>query len=230
MNTSLYDAVIILGCNITPTPTGFAPTTYKDHDEYGMLAGQMNVIAATYLWQQQVSDTFLFSTGTSAKTKAAYGDNVPTEAQVYSRDFLERIQALREIKPELAQLDSPHMLLEEKSVNTYTNLTEVLAIVKYQGWEKVLLVSARYHIPRIQALYELIREKFPKAGLDQCDITFKDSESIIMAADPDIYDAEIEAAYASKQGKKRLANEAKGVSDMQEGRYHIGEFQLKSQA
>ncbi|HYH74882.1 MAG TPA: YdcF family protein [Candidatus Saccharimonadales bacterium] len=230
MHTPPYEAVVILGCNITPTDGGFAPTTYKDHDEFGMLAGQMNVIAATYLWQQRAADTFLFSTGTSAKTRAAYGDDVPTEAQVYSRDFLERIQQLRDENPALSQLDSPHVLLEEKSYNTYTNMTEVLAILKYQGWKNVLLVSARYHIPRIQALHGLILDKLPEQGFDACHITFKDSEGIIMAADPGKYDEEIAAGYASEQAQRRAAIEAQGVRDIQEGRYHIGEFQLKPTA
>jgi hypothetical protein len=228
MNTTQpYQAIIVLGCNITPTATGFKPTTYADHDEYGMLAGQMNVIAATLLWAEGASNTFVFSTGISAKTKAAFGDDVPTEAAVYSQDFLERLRAMRKEQPELATRPDPVIILEDRSANTFANLTESFAIIRDKGWNDVAIMSARYHIPRVAALSDMIQEKQP---LDGVSIDFIQSEDVIVDQLPGMYDQDIEEAYNSEWGQKRLAIEANGLKDMQDGTYVITEFQLAPKA
>lgn len=222
-NTQPYEAIIVLGCNITPTATGFAPTTYADHDEYGMLAGEMNVIAATLLWAEGAATTFVFSTGTSAKTKAAYGNDAPSEASVYSADFTARIAGMRADDPELAARPEPVLMLEDRSVNTFTNLVESFSIIQAKGWKDVAIMSARYHIPRVAALNDMIQQK---QALDGVHIDFIVSEDVVEDQLPGLYDQDIEEAYASEWGQKRLAIEANGLKDMQEGRYVIGEFQL----
>lgn len=219
-----YDAVIVLGCNITPVEDGFAPTTYKDHDQYGMLAGEMNVIAAVHLLANRQTDTFVFSTGTSQKTKAAFGEDAPTEAEVYSIDFVARLQRYRKEHHD-ANLPEPTIILEDRSVNTYSNITEVLEIIRTQGWKKVAIMSARYHVPRVKALCEMILSNGHVDAV-KAEITFLMSEDIIVQAAPGQYDAMIAEAYSSEQGQKRLAIEAQGLSDIQEGRYVISEFQL----
>lgn len=224
MNTTTpYEAIVVLGCNITPTETGFAPATYADHDEHGMLAGHMNVIAATLLWAEGASNTFVFSTGTSAKTKAAYGDDAPTEAEVYSKDFLRQIKHMRAEDAELARKPLPAIILEDRSVNTFTNLIETFTIVQEKGWKDIAIVSARYHIPRVAALNAMIQQKRP---LSELAIDFIVSEDVVEDQQPGLYDQDIEEAYASEWGQKRLQIEANGLKDMREGRYVIGEFQL----
>jgi hypothetical protein len=222
-NTSMYDAIVVLGCNITPTTDGYVPAAYTDHDEYGMLAGEMNVLAATLLWAEDAAAAFVFSTGTSAKTIAAYGEDVPTEAEVYSKAFLTRIARMRAEQPELAGKPDPVIILEDRSVNTFTNLTETFAIARQEGWKDIAIMSARYHIPRVIALNDLIQAKQPLQGVA---IDFVISEDVTTDQLPGLYDQEIEEAYASEWGRKRLANEAQGVADMREGRYVITEFQL----
>jgi hypothetical protein len=221
--TQPYQAIVVLGCNITLTDQGFAPTTYADHDEYGMLAGQMNVIAAALLWAEGASDTFVFSTGSSAKTKAVYGDDVPTEAEIYSKGFLTRIKQLRAEDSSLKGKPGPTVILEDRSVNTFTNLTESFAIITEKGWDDIAIISARYHIPRVEALNTLIQHQHPLNGVQ---IDFIASEDVVTDQLPGLYDQDIEEAYASEWGKKRLENEAAGIKDMQEGHYEIGEFQL----
>lgn len=217
-----YDAVIVLGMNITPVQGGFAPTTYKDHDEYGFLAGEMNVIAAVHLYTQDITNTLVFSTGTSKKTKAAYGENAPTEASVYSADFLKRLQAYRDSHPEAANLADPIIILEDRSVNTYSNLTECLEIIISQGWKRVAIMSARYHIPRAQMLFDMATKNLNL----HAQVDFIMAEDIVVAAEPGKYDDYIAEAYASEWGQKRLAIEAQGKRDMEAGRYVVAEFQL----
>jgi hypothetical protein len=210
-------AIIVLGTNIRRTPEGFAPTTYEDHDEYGFLAGEMNVRAARYLWEQAAAPTFVFSTGVSQKTKRDLGEQAPTEASVYSAAFRQQLAE--------ADLAEPQIILEEQSVNTHSNLIEVFSIIRQQGWRHVTVLSARYHIPRVEALSHLIRKKQPLPGVR---IDFAMAEDIVMLAAPGVYDQQIIDAYDSEQGQKRLMNEQNGLRDMQEGRYVITEFQLQS--
>jgi hypothetical protein len=211
-----YNAVFVLGMNIRPTRNGYRPATYNDHDEFGMLGGEMNVIAATLLHEQQAAGTFVFSTGTSEKTKAALGPDVPTEAEVYSQDFLQRIKGSNQ--------PAPKLILEANSVNTYSNLTEGIKLIKEQGWGKVAIMSARYHTPRVAALWQLARERHP------ADVTadILTAEDVVTEALPGIYDEMIAQAYASEWGRKRSQIEKHGLEDLRSGRYVITEFQLKT--
>jgi hypothetical protein len=218
-----YQAIVVLGCNIRQIETGFSPSTYADNDGYGMLAGHMNVLAAALLWAEGASDTFVFSTGTSAKTKAAFGEDAPTEADVYSKAFLEQIALLRQEQPALGGRPDPAIVLEDTSVNTFTNLTETFGIVLQKNWTDIAILSARYHIPRVAALNDMIQAKQPLADVA---IDFIMSEDVVIDQLPGLYDQDIDEAYASEWGKKRLAAEENGLKDMREGRYVIGEFQL----
>jgi hypothetical protein len=212
-----YDAVIVLGMNIRKTEAGYRPTTYADHDQYGMLAGEMNTIAAQLLHEQQATDTFVFSTGSSEKTKAAFGPDVPTEAEIYNKDFLKRIAGSSQPKPVI--------ILEDRSVNTYSNLTECIDIINEQGWQNIAIMSARYHIPRVKMLWEFAQEKHPA----QARAEFLIAEDIIQQATPGVYDELIDAAYRSPEGQKRLASEAQGLQDMKDGKYVVTEFQFAKQ-
>ncbi len=214
--TKQYDAIFVLGMNIVRDGQSYRPTTYHDYDQYGMLAGEMNILAATLLCKQGITNTFVFCTGTSEKTKARYGSDVPTEAKVYSQDFLDRIS--------VTARPAPAIILEERSVNSYTNLWESIALMKKHGWQRPAILVVRYHIPRVQALWKLLSEKVTVPDVD-----FLVAEDIVTAAKPGIYDKMIDTAYSSPQGLKRLASEAQGFNDLQSGRYVISEFQLSKQ-
>lgn len=209
-----YDAVIVLGMNIRKIEAGYRPTTYHDYDEFGMLAGEMNIIAASLLFEQQQASTFVFSTGTSQKTKAAFGPDAPTEASVYSQDFLKRISGTKHPRPTI--------ILEDRSVNTYSNLTECIDIIASEGWRNIAIMSARYHIPRVEMLWQLATKSNPVATRAR----FLVAEDVISANLPGIYDEMITAAYHSAEGKKRLQSEAQGLQDMKDGKYVVTEFQF----
>jgi uncharacterized SAM-binding protein YcdF (DUF218 family) len=210
---SVYDAIIILGSNIKPADGGYRPVTYADHDDFGMLAGEIRIVAAVLLHEQHVTDTFVFSTGVSEKTKSAFGPNVPSEASVYSEDFLRHVRS--------SGLPTPKVILEDNSVNTYSNLTECIAIILENSWSHVGIMSARYHIPRVQMLWDLARANHPVVA----SADFLAAEDIVTKYQPGIYDDMIDAAYSSPQGQKRLKNEAQGLQDMRDGKYVVTEFQ-----
>jgi uncharacterized SAM-binding protein YcdF (DUF218 family) len=209
-----WDALIILGSNIKRDGDGYRPVTYDDYDTFGMLAGEIRIIAAVILYEQNVASTFVFSTGISEKTKEILGPNVPSEATVYGQDFLSRIRS--------SDRPAPAVILEDRSVNMYSNLTECIAIIRRNRWKHVAIMSARYHMARVQVLWELAREKHPVATT----AVFVAAEDVVTEYRPGIYEDMIDAAYGSPQGQKRLKNEAQGVQDMRDGRYVLTEFRL----
>ena len=209
-----YEAVIILGSNIKRTGNGYVPVTYDDYDIFGMLAGEIRIIAAVLLFEEGLADTFVFSTGISEKTRAVLGPDVPAEAAVYSQDFLRRANSSR--RP------APTVILEDRSVNTYTNLVECIAIIRRNRWKHVGIMSARYHMARVTALWELARDKHPV----DASASFLAAEDIVTHYMPGAYDAMITAAYRSPQGLKRLENEALGVQALKDGLYVLTEFHL----
>jgi uncharacterized SAM-binding protein YcdF (DUF218 family) len=209
-----WDALIVLGSNIKRDGGGYRPVTYDDYDIFGMLAGEIRIIAAVILYEQDVTSTFVFSTGISEKTKQILGPNVPSEATVYSQDFLSRIRS--------SSRPPPAVVLEDRSVNTYSNLTECIAIIRRNRWKHVAIMSARYHMERVQMLWELAREKHPIATTAD----FVAAEDIVTEYLPGIYEDMIAAAYSSPQGQKRLRNEAHGVQDLRDGTYVLTELRL----
>jgi DUF218 domain len=209
-----WDALLILGSNIKRDGDGYRPVTYDDYDTFGMLAGEIRIIAAVILHEQSMTSTFVFSTGTSEKTKEILGPNVPSEATVYSQDFLSRIRS--------SNRPPPAVILEDRSVNTYSNLTECIAIIRRNRWRHVAIMSARYHMARVQMLWELARGKHPVATT----AVFVAAEDVVTEYLPGVYEFMIEAAYCSPQGRRRLRNEAQGVQDIRDGKYVLTEFRL----
>jgi uncharacterized SAM-binding protein YcdF (DUF218 family) len=208
-----YDAVIILGSGIRRAGRGYRPVTYQNHDEFGMVAGEIRVIAAVLLFERDLAGTFVFSTGISERTRAALGPDVPAEALVYSQDFLRRARS--------AGRPDPPVILEDRSVNTYSNLVECIAIIRQHAWERVAMVTARYHVPRVRGLWDVARMNHPVTT----SMTFLAAEDVITRYLPGIYDEVIAAAYNSPQGLKRLRNEAQGLQDLKDGHYVLTEFQ-----
>ena len=217
-----YDAVIVLCGGLRKVDAGYQPTTFEDGDEFGMLGGFIRVVAAAELYWQGRASRFLFSTGVSAKQIAKFGPDVPPEAGVYRDLFVETIHA--NARRQNLTLPLPEMFLEDKSVNTVANLQESVAICKREGWQCVAIISSEYHVPRIAALYDLIATHAPLLAAHPI---FLAAEPIVTQAQPGAYDAQIDAAYRSEIGQKRIANEHAGLAHIQSGQYTLHEYQLK---
>lgn len=171
----------------------------------------MRVIAAVTLFLKEVSKRFVFCTGITQKNISQFGKDVPTEALVYFRIFL---QLIRE-----EMLEPEEIILEEKSTTTLENIREVLDIIKDRKWKKVAIVSSAYHIRRVKALCSMALKQ---VGLN-VSVDFLSAEGVLM---PGKYDEIIKNAYKTEEARKRIKNERAGVQDIKEGRYAIREFQL----
>lgn len=202
----------------------YASTLYANADEFGMLGGYMRIRAAQELYWRKPSIPFVFCNGKSAKQIAKFGPDVPTDAEVYAKEF-NRDLTQDERSQASSHTPAPKVFLEDTSVNTVASISELFAMCAEQGWKYIGLVSSDYHIPRIEALCSLI---FKKLGSKPVEITFISAEAIIKELRPGVYDNEIDAAYKTPAAQQRLKNEQNGCNDIAAGRYYIGEFQLAS--
>lgn len=222
-----YDAIIVLAGQLLKRKEKYYPTDYRHEDQFGMLGAGMRMAAVIELYFQKKAKNFVFSGGASGKNKAAHGQDVPTEAEVYKDKFLRSLAGLKKRKDfekKFENIEEPDITLEDKSVNTASNIKEVLQMIQDKGWKKVAIVSSDYHIPRITALYQQVLKKL---GGVQIDISFLSAENVAKEAEPGKYDEVIERAYKSSGAEKRIASEAKGLADLKSGKYVMGEFQLE---
>ncbi|HSX29633.1 MAG TPA: YdcF family protein [Candidatus Saccharimonadales bacterium] len=215
-----YNVVIVLCGGLSKTAGVYAPTSFSDSDEFGMLGATVRVRAAQELYWRGVADTFLFSTGVSEKQIAKFGPNVPPESHIYRDYFLAGIK--NDHRKLAHEPPAPKVLVEDASVNTVANLLEVSKLCSRYGWNDVAIISSAYHVPRIEALYGLIRDHFAISIRS----AFLSAEEILRQSQPGVYDNEIAEAYASIEGKRRIANEQQGLAAINSGNYVFHEFQL----
>jgi hypothetical protein len=218
-----FDAITVQSAGLRMEENGtYASTLYSSTDEFGMLGGNMRVLAAQELYWLYPASAFVFCNGKSAKQIAKFGPEVPTDAEIYAEEFKRGIdQSSRDKFDE--KLLEPKIFLEDKSVNTVASIGLLLGMCTTHDWKRIGLVSSDYHIPRIQALCDLI---FKKLGDNPVEISFISAEAVLKELRPGMYDEEIDDAYQTVAAQERLKNEENGLQDIKAGRYHIGEFQL----
>lgn len=226
INLSQLDAITVQSAGLRKLDDGtYASTLYTDSDDFGMLGGYMRVLAAQELYWHSPDRPFVFCNGKSAKQIAKFGSDVPSDAEIYAKEFKQSLARDERNKTNGDTL-APKIFLEDKSVNTVASIAELFSMSAEHGWKHIGLVSSDYHIPRIKALCDLI---FDKLGNKPVEITFISAEAIIKELRPGVYDDEIDAAYKTPSAKQRIKNEQNGCDDIAAGRYHIGEFQLAQQ-
>jgi hypothetical protein len=199
----------------------YLPTTYEHSDDFGMLGGEMRVIAAVARARHGLSQHVLFSGGKSKKGAAARGGEhvpAPPAATVYAGHFTNMF-----VNTDGQTGEGPRItpiLLDTVSPNTNANMLYSLQLAQREGWRDMVVISSEYHMPRVTALYSIIKEKLCMDGIRT---TFLAAEDVVRAAHPGLYDDSITAAYKSEAGQLRLASEAHGLADMRAGRYSFTE-------
>jgi uncharacterized SAM-binding protein YcdF (DUF218 family) len=221
--STTYDALVVLGGGLRKDGDEYAPAGYHDSDDFGMLGGEMRVNAAVSLFLKGAAPNIVFTTGVYEKNIAKHGPDVPPEADVYARHFTDMLHTPR-YEDQARDHDDPSIILENTSITTLTNIQEVLQLISDSGWDRVCIVTSKYHVPRVQALYEMALKKV--ADKINPHIDFLGAEDVVADLEPGVYDQDIREAYSLPEAEKRLTNEARGLADIKAGKYAIREFQL----
>lgn len=193
------DAIIVLsGGSVTEKDpqtgkTIYRSTTYAEGDTFGTLGGFARVQAAALL-AKKYPRAFLVTTGKE-------GSDGISAARIQTSE-LEALDVSRE-----------RIILEERSVNTKTQIEESLRIAQEREWRQVLFVTNAYQVERVRAFVEYFYAH------SNCNIDYQDAESVLSEHDP-TFPAEFARIAESEPYQRRLAAEARGVAAIKSGEYH----------
>lgn len=196
-------AIVILGGGLVKKKDGkWQTTNFNESDNFAVQGDRLRVVAGSYLLKDNPEQLLIVLGG-----KGQYKDisDVPTVAGV--------------IKNELIELGAPaeRIIKEEQSGNTYQQLQELKKIVKAYNLEKLIIVSNKYHLHRVQAMIERDAELQKMTAENK--IILQSAEEILLEYEPVVWSKIIESAYESKAMQERIVLEKKGVKDIKEGKY-----------
>ena len=202
----------------------YLATTFQHEDEFGMLGGEMRVLAAVARAQRGLCRNILFAGGKSIKGAAMRGGEhvpAPPSAAAYAAQFANMLEAAESLAEESddSVVPEPTIILDTKTPNTNANMAHSVQLAFNNSWETMAIISNEYHLPRVRALYKIIKEKLGHS----VEVNFLAAEAVVRLAYPGVYDEEIERAYASPAGQRRLKSESQGLADIQAGIYKFKE-------
>lgn len=199
MNT----AIAILGGGLKKSKNGIWRTTnFKEGDNFGADGSHIRIIAGSYLYKNNLFDLVIASGGKGQYKNIKNAPNISTV-----------------IKEELIKLgvSNKKIIEEKKSNNTYEQLIEIEKIIERKKLKKLIIISNKYHLPRIRIMIENERKlrKLFKSNI----IKLKSAEDIIVKYDAKKWKPIIDNAYKSKAIKERIKLEKKGLLDIKKGVY-----------
>lgn len=201
-------AVVVLGGGLIKEGNKWRTTVFSDKgDNFGICGGRLRVVAASLLYKGYVSRLIISSGG---KGQLKNIPNVPGVSSV--------------VKNELIDLGVPaeKIIKENGSNNTFQQLLELDKIINKNNLGKVIIISNKFHLPRLKSMIEYNSKLFGlKKMIDNSKLELKSAEEILLKYEPDIWREIIEKAYKSEAMKERIRLEEKGVRDIKEGRYKL---------
>lgn len=198
------------------TEKRYRPDSYGDLDNKSLLAGgHARVIAAAEIGKY-FPDIKLITDSAPEKTEESL-------AKIYA-DELKRLGI-----PE-AQID-----LEEKSIDTVTELVEMMKIARTNNWEKVAVLTSGYHVERVSEMLSHLKEIMENMGRrdgefdnaweyfdkgNKLEVRFLSAEEILPLRNI-IYQKIIDIVRNSEAYRKRVAAEKRGIQQIKEGTYGV---------
>lgn len=219
------DAVFVLSGGIIGSPNvqdaqPLRSTPYTEADHVGLFGGgEARVIAAAEL--STLLPKALIVTNSTVRTK---GGKLEEHALVYAA--------------ELRAMGVPdgQIMEQVRSSSTATELVELLRLIKEKGWNRVVVITNDYHVPRAQAMYNNLKRLFTPeydealsrevaelvAYVRENDIqvALQDAESVLISSRPSyapiIAGSKLTEAYA-----QRLVAEEQGTRQVLDGTYRL---------
>lgn len=195
-----------------PGDDGYKTLSYQDLDAHGLVTGgKARVVAAAEI-AKLFPDLPLVTT-------SRYEADKPTHAAVMAQELEQR------------SVPSEQIIKEEQSVNTVTELTELVKMAVRNEWKRVEAITSDYHIARCAKMFEALDTivnyddpeffealaKFRESGSR---LAFIAAEEVLEKVSSK-YSQLFEQVRQTDAFKGRVAAEEKGIRDLQEGRYKI---------
>lgn len=178
---------------------------------FGRTADRLRVIAASVLYRRDPKSVLVASGG---------------QGQLHG--MLPRGLTIASImKQELVMLGVPEraILLEDASHTTAEQLSLLVGIIEKNNLGRIMVLSNRWHIPRVQAFIE----HSPQCtSLKSMAIETISAEEVLLEDDPATWRSKIDEVYADPSTKAIIESEQKGVKAIREGtyRYQYGELKV----
>jgi len=208
---SAFNTVVILSGGLVKDSVGrWRTTTFNDvGDAYGIIGDRLRLVAGHYLYQDNPKIKFILLGGRGQMAKVP---GTPTIASVMKR--------------ELEELGVPagKILMDAFPDTTYQSLLALKNIVARRKIKKVLLISNRYHLPRIKTMIKYDPEL--SAAFAAAKVTALSAEEILIAREPKLWQKPIAAVYCGVAMRERLALEKKGIEDFKNGKYQFKKYAL----
>lgn len=198
---SHIDTLLVLGGGLIPEGGKWRTSSFEEPNGLG---DRLRVEATAQLYRNGGS------TGTKTVIVSGGRGTLPEGAPVVA-DVLRK---------ELIELGvSPSDIVEEReSRNTYEQLLACVSLLPRGGRKHSLLISNRYHLPRIRAIVEYAPDlKQVKHRLKNGTLVLLSAESVL--AGKKEWQVVIREAYKSEAMRERMLLEAKGVAEIQSGLY-----------
>ena len=195
-------AIVILGGGLIKDKKGQWRTTNfgEPGDNFGTMGDRIRVVAGYYFYKKN-PDILIIASG--GRGQFSHIKDAPPVAAV--------------IKQELMEFGVPEekIIEEVKSYNTYEQLCEIKKIARGKGWQKIEVISNKWHLPRVEAMIEKFEE------LNSLKTIYKliSAEEVLIKEDKTKWEPIIEQAYASGEMRRRIESEQKGVNDIEAGIY-----------
>jgi len=197
-------AIVILGGGLIKDKHGkWSTTTFDERGgRFGVQGDRLRIIAAAILAKKYTHARIIASGG---KGQLKQLNQAPTLARV--------------IKRELVTLGVPRrrIISESRSGTTFGQFWLLAPLLKALRIQTVLLISNRYHLPRIRAMLQYHRRL--RARWQGIKYKLVAAEEILVEEDPRKWKREITQAYRSRAMHERMARERKGIVMIQSGAY-----------
>jgi len=197
-------AIVILGGGLIKERGKWRTTNFDEGDNFGASGDRLRVVAGSCWYGKHPDALVIVSAG-----KGQYQNipGAPTIAEV--------------MKKELVALGVPLCLIkkEEESGNTWQQLQSVKKIISKSKFNKVLILSNQWHLPRVQAMIKI--DTTLKSMLTAGKIELVSAEKIVLKYAPAEWKKIIQLAYRSSVLKKRIALEKEGVRQIKAGTYNL---------
>jgi len=200
--------IVVLAGGLRSTLNGWRTTNFSESgDNFGICGSRLRVLAAAALYN--------FFSGFKIKSLIIASGGKGQYQRIKGAPFLSAV-----LKKELIELGIPgnKILEENRSNNTYQQLEELANIVKDRNFKNVILISNKYHLPRIKVFKET--DKNLRKILAPV-LTIKSAEEILIAANPKKWAPYIKKAYNSKFMKERITLEKRGEKQIKNGTYNF---------
>ena len=200
--------IAVLSAGLKKNKDGFWRSTDIDEKDkqWGAPGGYLRILAASYLYKNNFNEKIIVCGGKGWEIKKR--DN-PLLCKIMKSELV----SLEVLKKDI---------IEDKISNkTFEQLKELQKLIKKEKINKLILISNKYHLPRIKAMIKYSNElkelegffKLKKGKLEA-------AEDILLKYDLKGWNKKIKLAYESDYMKEIIKKEKKGVEQIKKGTYN----------